>query len=161
MKKVLFVFVLLVLTAGIAGEGLCQPPGERPERKGIRKKVGVMRVWELTKALDLDEETASRLFPVLNEYDRKRTKIHEAVRADRDKLKVALNDGSYDRMKEILGRLERHDEAMQQINQEERAELKNILTVKQQARFVLFHREFRHRTKRMLAEKMKHRAGMD
>ncbi len=161
MRKVLFVFFLLVLTAGIAGEGLCQPPGELPGGKGIRRKVEVMRVWELTKALDLDKETASRLFPILHEYDRKRTGIHKDIREDRSKLEEALNDGSYDRMKRILNRLERHHEVMQEINQEERAELKNILTVQQEAKFVLFQQKFKHRTKRMLAEAMKHRADMD
>ncbi len=161
MRKVLFVFFLLVLTAGIAGEGLCQPPGELPGGKNIRKKVEIMRVWELTKVLDLDEETASKLFPILHEYDKKRTKIHEDIRENRGKLEEALNDGSYDRMKRILNRLERHHEVMQKISQEERIELRNILTVKQQAKFVLFHHEFKHRTKRMLAEAIKHRAGMD
>jgi len=110
--------------------------------KGKVKKKEILRIWGLTKALDLDIETAAQLFPILHKYDKKRVEIYRKIKRDIRELKDALEEGSGEQIKGILTRLEQNQRALQEINEEERAELKNILTLEQQARYVLFQYKF-------------------
>lgn len=51
---------------------LAQPPEDfdRPPTKeqmeNVRERIETLRMWKLTKTLDLDEKTSAKLFPLLN-----------------------------------------------------------------------------------------------
>jgi Spy/CpxP family protein refolding chaperone len=46
-------------------------PSLEAKRTKVRQRIRALRAWRLTEALDLDEATAARLFPILNRYDEK------------------------------------------------------------------------------------------
>ena len=50
-----------------------------------------------------------------------------------------------------LDKLLKNQHAMQELRDKEYSGLKDILTIEQQARFVLFQQEFRHEIQRMIA----------
>jgi Spy/CpxP family protein refolding chaperone len=161
MKRYMIITMLVSLmimstaTYGLAVPDIDDPPKkERHER--IRESIETLRMWKLTKALDLDEATASRLFPLLNRYDKKRYRIEKTVRKDMRDLKRALEDRRMSELQEILQRLEDKHRELQRLNDEERAELKKILTPEQQARYVLFQYKFKKDMRRMI-EKAKTR----
>lgn len=41
------------------------------KRDKVRQRIRALRAWRLTEALDLDEQTAAKLFPILARYDAK------------------------------------------------------------------------------------------
>ncbi len=163
MRKSLFVLVVVFFAAVFAGTGSSYATDgpDRHERESIREKVKILYVWELTKALDLDEETASILLPTLHRYEQTRKEIQQSIREDRRALEEALEENSHRRMRRILDRLEEKHEALQELNEAQREELRDILTVKQQAKFVLFHHEFKKEMKKIMEKEKKHRFGMN
>ncbi len=160
MKENAFKFLLVfLLVFGFAVNSLAQPPEDfdRPPTKEqmekVRKRIETLRMWKLTRALDLDEGTSAKLFPLLNKYDKNRTEIERALRNDIKELRESLKEGREGhQLKNILDRLEENHRAMQRTNDEERAELKKILTIEQQARFVLFQHEFDREIRKIIAE---------
>ena len=157
-KNLVKFFLLFFLVAGFAGNSLAEFPDDydRPPTKEqmekVRKQIETLRMWKLTKALDLDEKTSAQLFPVLNRYDKKRAEIERALWVGMKDLRDSLRDRCESRLRDILDRLEIDHKALQRINDEERAEVKKILTTEQQAKYVLFHVEFSKEIRRIIAE---------
>jgi len=157
-KNICKFFLLFFLVVGFAGNSMAEFPGDydRPPKKEqmekVRKRVETLRMWKLTKALDLDEKTSAQLFPLLNGYDKKRAEIERALWTGMKDLRDSLRERSEGRLRDILDRLEMDHKALQRINDEERAEVKKILTVEQQAKFVLFQVEFNKEIRRIIAE---------
>jgi len=145
------------MIVGFATYGLTVPDIDDPEgpppvekRERIRERIETLRMWKMTKALDLDEATAARLFPLLNRYDKRRFRIERAVRKDMTELKRALDTRKMDELQEILQRLEDRHRELQRLNDEEREEIKRILTPEQQARYVLFQYRFKRELREMI-----------
>jgi Spy/CpxP family protein refolding chaperone len=154
------VFILSVFLLGICSEGMAisaygddlDGPPSKEQREKVRKRIETMRMWKLTKALDLDEKTASRLFPMLNDYDKKRKEVEREIRKDIDFLKEALELKEESRIKDLLEVLEQKHNTLKRLGDEERNRLREVLTIEQQARYLIFKMEFRREIRRMIAE---------
>lgn len=157
-SRLLTLLILLTALCCYAVNSRAEPrdDADRPLTRGqmekIRERVESLRIWKLTKALDLDEKTSSKLFPLLNKYDRRRAEIEHALRSDMKDLRDSLQERREGRLKSILDKLEHNHRALQTLNDEERTELKSILTVEQQAKFILFQQEFSRDLRRIIAE---------
>lgn len=145
------------------GDDLDGPPsGARKEK--IRKRIETMKMWKLTQALDLDEKLASRLFPMLHEYDRKRDGVEREIRKEVDSLKAVIETHDEPAMKKIMASLEKKHDALRQLRDEERSRLREILTVEQQAKYLIFRMEFKREIRKMIAEarwKRRERGGTE
>lgn len=157
-KHIVKVLLLLLLMLGFAGNGIAQPPGDpnkpptKEQMEKVRKRIETLRMWKLTKDLDLDEKTSAQLFPLLNKYDKKRAGIEIDMREGMKELRESLKEKREGQLKSILERLEQNHKNMQRINDEEREDLKRILTIEQQAKFIIFQHEFDREIKRIIAE---------
>lgn len=164
MRKNLFrsLFVM-ALVLGFASVGIAEPPEfDRPPTKEqmekVRERIETLKMWKLTKALDLDEKTSAQVFPLLSKYDKKRAEIEHALRNDMKNLRDALKDKRAAQLKGILDRLEQNHRALQKVNDDERTDLKTILTLEQQARFIIFQQEFDREIRKIIAENREKRA---
>ena len=134
MKKHMAIWtVSLFLVLGSASAGMAQQtnpdrPATREQMENVRKRVEVLKMWKLTKALDLDEKTSARLFPLLNRYDKKRFQLEARIRDDMRDLRGALNEKQEGRLKNILDRLEQNHTEMQATNDQERPSGKKAST---------------------------------
>lgn len=164
MKRNILVWLFsAVLIAGFASTSIAEPPeSDRPPSKEqmerVRERIETLRMWKLTKALDLDEKTSAQVFPLFNKYDSKRVKIEKALRNGMKELKDSLKDKREAQLKAVLDRLEKDHNAMQKLNDDERSELKNVLTVEQQARLIIFKQEFEREIRKIIAETKEKRA---
>jgi hypothetical protein len=144
------------------GDDLDGPPsGARKEK--MRKRIETMKMWKLTEALNLDEKLASRLFPLLHEFDRKREGVEREIRKEIASLKAVIETHDEPAMKEIMASLEKKHDALQRLGDEERSRLREILTVEQQAKYLIFKMEFKREIRKMIAEsrwKRRERSGM-
>jgi len=159
MKKNIVKFlVLFFIVFGFTVDGMAEFPDDtdkpptQEQMKKVRKRIETLRMWKLTKALDLDENTSAQLFPVLNRYDKQRAELERALWTSMKELRDTLGERREGRLKEILEKLENDHKALQRINDEERAEVKRILNIEQQAKFVLFQVEFNKEIRRIIAE---------
>ncbi len=135
-------------------------PGTSPEKQEeMRKRVETIRLWRLKDELKLDDQTASKVSAILSKYDQKRMALGQDARKAFQELKEILKQQKPDenRLKEIIVRLEKNREEMHQLMTDESGELKGVLTVEQQARYILFIPKFHHELKKMMEEKQEQR----
>jgi Spy/CpxP family protein refolding chaperone len=156
--RVTLVFFLFLFLAGYASlaradlaEDLDQPL-TREQMTKLRDRVDTLRMWKLTKALDLDEKTSARLFPVLKKYDKKRGDLQYELAQDIRELRESLAEKQENRIRTALAKAEVDHKALQGVNEAERAELKEILTPEQQARYILFQIEFARDLRKWIGE---------
>lgn len=163
MKKYIFgVFVVLTLTF-FTGQAFCQPkdfdkPPSKEQIEKIRKRVETLKLWKLTKALDLDETTAAKLFPLINKYDKKRFAIEQRMRKDMKKLRKTVDTANPDKLAELIRRIEENHRELQAINYEQLEELRGILPVRKVAKFIIFKQDFDREMKKIITEVRKRHA---
>ena len=67
-------------------------------------------------------------------------------------LRDSVREKREGRIRNVLERIENDHTALQRVNDEELAELKNILTIEQQANYLIFQQEFEHEIRKIIAE---------
>ena len=167
-KNIIKILLIFFLALGFSADGIASPdrddhnrPPSKEQMERVRKRIETMKIWKLTKALDLDEKTAARLFPLLNKYDKKRAEIERDIKDNMMDLREALEDEKESKLRDLIERLEKSHKALQSLNDEERAELKQILTVGQQAKYLIFLQEFNREIRRIIEEARSRRRGRD
>jgi hypothetical protein len=136
------------------------PPSEEQMEK-VRKRVEMVRIWKLTEALDLDEKTASKLFPVLRKYDKKRMQLQ------REKFKLMRRTrqmesgraGEKVDAEKLLKQVEKNRAAMMAMEKDQNKELKKVLTPGQMVKYIAFEERFRREMRQMLRESRGQRGG--
>ncbi|GBE37867.1 MAG TPA: hypothetical protein ENG75_06905 [Nitrospirae bacterium] len=165
MKKVISVMALVMSLMLFAGEGFSQPPEDRggppseQQMEKIRKRVETLKMWKLTEVLNLDEATASRFFPILNEYDRKRMDIAHKMRKDMKKLRKSVDTAPESELKSIITRLRDNHRRLQKIDDEEMSRLQDILSVRDMGKLIIFKQEFQRNMKKIISDVREKRRG--
>lgn len=157
-RKVFKILLLIILLLGLAANSVAEPaedfdrPPSKEQMEKIRKRIETLRMWRLTEALNLDEKASAQIFPILNRFDKKRYELENFLREGMRDLRESLRNKKEDQIKKILNKLEENHRALQSLKQEEWAELKKMLTVEQQARFIIFLTEFEREVRKLIAE---------
>jgi Spy/CpxP family protein refolding chaperone len=124
------------------------------KQEEVRKKVETVRMWRLTEELKLDEKTSARLASFLSSLDEKRRGLmRERMETMRD-LRALLKTGNPDekKLKADLAKIEKGHREMEELEGKETSGVKDILSIEQQARYVIFQQEFRREMRGMIAE---------
>jgi Spy/CpxP family protein refolding chaperone len=127
------------------------PSDER--REEVRKKIEAIRIWRLTEELKLDPPASARLSSFLSSMEQKRREITknqmEIMRDLRHSLRSAKPDEA--KMRTNLEKLEKNHNEMQALRSNEFKGLKELLTVEQQARYLLFQQDFQREMREMIS----------
>jgi Spy/CpxP family protein refolding chaperone len=152
----LLLIAALFLPALAAAEPPPPPPDEQDEeaRELMMERLRIVRAAALTEALELDEATATRLFPYLREGDGRREQIHEARRDHMKALRQmvrreAVVEAEVDRR---LGELAELEVEQARIQAEQLEGLKDILTPEQRIRYLLVRRHLEERVREVIRE---------
>ena len=119
----------------------------RPDqgRQRMREKFETLKMWKVMDALNLNSQTALKVFPVIREMDEKRMNLREKQRNLMKKI-GALSKGT-DNATGNVGTLANQifdiNEQIAALPREEFKKLKGILTEKQLAQYILFQQHFR------------------
>lgn len=159
MKKIIaeISIIIMLVAIGLSAVSMAEntQPDNQPrseEMEKVRERIETLRMWKLTKALDLDTIGSAKIFPIINKYGKKRSELYHAVRTRMKELTNLIKEKQDERLKTGIERLEQTDKALHSINEEERAELKKVLTIEQQARFIIFQHQFEHEVRKIIAE---------
>jgi HSP90 family molecular chaperone len=143
MKRVLIVLPFLL---GI----LIAQENETDDPRVIIEKI---RIYRLTRELDLTTEQAIKFFPKLNELQ----KIDKDFRARQeeilDNLKAMIHEDA--EQKEIMKSLSRYETIFKEKVERQLSkmrEIQELLTPVQQARYLIFQDEFEREIRRMIKE---------
>jgi hypothetical protein len=127
-------------------------PMSDEKRAEIRIKIETIRIWRLTEALKLDANTSAKLSSLLSSLDQQRREIQREQRGTLTMLQQSLKSPKREesRIKSDLEKLEKNNRAMQELKNKEMSGLKNLLTIEQQARYVIFQQEFMREMRGMI-----------
>lgn len=149
MKKMLVVFLIIV------GSGLYANPDKDP-----REIIENIRIYRMTKELDLSSEQAMEFFPKLKEFQQ----VEHTFQDEKTRILNALRDridrGSSDQ--EILALLTEYEMVYRdRLSQliEKTKEMFEILTPRQRAKFLIFQDDFNREIREMI-KKVKQNKGL-
>lgn len=136
-------------TANAPGPG---SPMSEKKRDEIRKKIEAVRIWRLTEALKLDGTTSAKLSSLLNSLDQRRQTLQQDQMKAMREMRLALKAPKPDeaKLKSLLEKSQHGFHAMQELREKEMSGLREILTIEQQARFLIFQQEFQREMRGMI-----------
>ena len=135
----------------MGGQGRMGPPSDE-ERQEIMKKVQAVRIWRLTEELKLDEKTSAKLAAVLSAMDQERRELMQKNRESMQELRALLGAAKLEekRLQAALEGIEKNHDKMVDLRKREMREVRSLLTIEQQARYVVFHQQFRREMRGMM-----------
>jgi Spy/CpxP family protein refolding chaperone len=127
-------------------------PMSEEKREEVRKKIDAVRIWRLTEALKLDANTSAKLSSLLSSVDHRRRDILREQSGTISYLRfmVRLPKPDEAKIKASLDKLDKNRLEMQELSNSEINGLKTILTIDQQARYVVFQHEFMREMRGMI-----------
>ncbi len=147
--------VSLMFFAGVAYSddyARSMPRYSKEHKEKIRKRIKTLKMWQLTETLELNEQKAAKIFPIINKYDNKRFKVRRLIRKDMSELKRSVDTANEKRLKEIILKLENSHKMAQEIDKKEMDTLKSMLSVRDTARFIIFRHKFDKDMKKIIYE---------
>ena len=136
-----------------APEELTQtPPPEKREQ--LRRNIENMRIWKMTQFLELSTEQSTKFFPIFNEFQGKREKLEEERGEMMRRLGelVESEEEHESEIKRLMSGLVKNRERMVSRQDEFRREAGKVLSLKQQAKLVIFEGRFRREMHRMIED---------
>ena len=125
--------------------------------KGNHKRYQMTRLCLLTDELDLTEEQAAKVFPIIKKYDKERKRLHQErsriIKEFQDKVKndqIAEGD-----INQFVTSWDKTRIKRTKIGKQEFNELSSALDKEQQARYLLFRIHFPQKM-RQLFKQMRH-----
>ena len=129
--------ILLLALGGTTFAQPAQPPPAAQKRERIKKRIRALRAYTLTEELELDEQTAGKLFPLLARYDDEFDKLLGA-RAELQRRLVQVSNGNDRRaIDKAIDDAVANQRAFWDLEDKRLAELRKILTPAQVARLLV------------------------
>lgn len=167
-SKHIAIAVVAALAFGVSGDALAQrrsakKRGEAWEKKRekIRRKIRSMRAWRLTEALDLDEKTAGKLFPIINDYDEKFGKLAKKARKTRRALRKELSSGSPNkaRLDTLIDEMEQEHKDQYEWQRDRFKAVRKVLTPEQSAKIIVILPELDRQIRQEIRKAMRGAKG--
>ena len=143
-RSMMAVMVVLACTATAAtAQHMMPAPGPGGEVNASRR-VEEIRIGRMTEALKLDEKTAAKFIPAVTALDSQRRTLMSERRQHLFELRKQLEAQHPDegKLAAILEKLRKNERDQMATRDKEYESAKAHLTVEQQARYVIFQREF-------------------
>ncbi len=125
-----------------------------PSTQEVRRRLRLLRAWEITRALKLDGEAAGKVLAVFARTDDRRSAIFSTLRQSRQEMTKMLRKKSGDatRMQSLVDSYMQARMSLAQLNNEEFQELRGVLSPDQQAKYLLAKRRFSKKVQQMLRQ---------
>ncbi len=151
------VLLAVVLAAPVRAQETPEPsPDNRDE---ALQRIEMLRLFRLTEVLELNEDEAARVFPVIRRYDRSYQDLQEKREQFMHELQLQLASGAPDRaaLSRLVDEVLTQEREAMRVRNEEFKELKKILTPEQYAKYLIFDARFREDLNRLLDDIRRHR----
>jgi benzoyl-CoA reductase/2-hydroxyglutaryl-CoA dehydratase subunit BcrC/BadD/HgdB len=131
-----------------------QPRGMGPGSEKAMSMIRTMRIVRMTEVLELDENQVAALIPKLKQRDSLELNYYKSQAEDINGLREELDkrSPSEEKLAEILERMKSREAEHHRNLASLRDEMLAVLTVPQQARFVIFEVEFEREIRRLISQ---------
>ncbi len=144
------IIILLVMITSIVGQF-------RPEERNSNPKL--MIKWKMTEFLDISEKQAETFFPRVNAMEKEINRLKDREKEIHKELNEMIDENSVNtkEVNRIVEELTSIEEQKIRLKMDHIRNLDDVLTPKQQAKYVAFGRSLKHRMKDKLKNKIKDR----
>ncbi len=137
--------------------GRFDEPGTRNEtrkRERVRDRIELMKMWKLTEALDLDQETAAKVFPLLNAHNEEHRKLREKRYEIISALKQESEKDQADTrvLRSLLNNFKENERAMVELRNKKLDDLSKLLGEEQVAKLIVFVPQFEREMRELIWE---------
>ena len=151
MRAALTALVVACLVVA-SGQGLCAQEKPKDHAK-FQDRIEWMTMWKLMEALSLDRETADKVYEIRREFlGQKRTLVKE-INAEIETLKQELEadaDNISDaQLAEKIKSIREKRKKLEGLLDEQFGKLSEVLSIRQQAKLVVFMKDFREELRAM------------
>ena len=128
-----------------------EPPGhpfpEKGKRERVKEEIETMKMWKMLEALDLSQEQSDKFLPIWRELQKAQKVFRERRENLFRMLEMALMEEKAKevKIKDILFQLEKERIFLDEVQSRFREKAKEILTIEQQAKLLLFEERFEKR----------------
>ncbi len=140
LKSLLMTISVLLLAAS-------QVTGQRPDGRPqfSAQRMELLRMWRLVDELKVDEAQAEKLFPVWSRHRRQRQELQADRKRMAKELREILDGDTVDdgALEKRIGEIRDLEKKRGEMETAMKGEMTKLLSVRQQARFLLFNEQFR------------------
>ena len=154
-KEIVYVGILLLGIALLSSKGRSQPDQVYPAKRDAKlERVRMLRTWKLIDALDLTEEQSTSFFPLLKAFDKRQDALKEQKkRLVRELDRIAESETSTEEALHKAIKDYRKVEAELFANHKQfYDDAGHILTLKQQAKLLVFEEHFKERLRGIIQD---------
>jgi Spy/CpxP family protein refolding chaperone len=163
MRKIVILFsiVILPISWALAQEMPPPPPTESgPENPEIRKQLEQIKIWQMTKEMDLPTDKAEKFFPLYNNYNTElrsiTTQRREAVRGLDSTIKRETGEVEVRKQVQQVLKL---DAQMASVHEKFMQSLEGVLSPVEIGKYIVFEqkfdREIRERIRMIMQQRMR------
>ena len=144
MNRLFATIIVAVLALGFAGIGESRGPGEN--RQKMQERIELLRKLQMMEKLNLDTETAEKIFEIRRKFLNERNKNRQELHQDFQKLRQLLSENPSEvnnkELKDVVEGIRQKRKKLRSGWEGQYDEVSKILTVRQQAELILFLKEF-------------------
>jgi Spy/CpxP family protein refolding chaperone len=131
------------------GETPVEVPDERHHKEQDLKRK------KIADALGLDKLQAERVMASIDKYDRIMNELMQSLKSDIKELAEAIKSKKDDIIQALVEKIEHKEKEVKAIKQKEMDDLKGLLTLEQQAKYMLYRMDIRKDIREMFSDKEK------
>jgi len=148
---------LLCLCSALFAQGMMHHMGPPPE---IMDRIETLKMWKMTEALDLTEEQTAVLFPALRAVRQEQDSVRERLMMRLDELESAIiSNADSTEILAIVDEIISLKKGECQIETRFMDKARSILSAEQQAKYILFERDFRAQMMELIRDFQKGKRG--
>ncbi len=129
-------------------------PRDKQDHARMRERIELIKMWKLTEVLDLDQETAAKLFPLIHDFDSQqqalRKKRGQTIKQMGEELKKDSPDDSV--LRPLIEEFKKNETEMVKLRMERLDRLSKVLTDEQIAKMIALIPKFERDVRDLLGE---------
>jgi hypothetical protein len=163
MKKTLPIVLVIAMTLvmmsftpaqarwGEGGRGKGMPTMDKAQ---MRERIELLKMWKLIEVLDLDQETAMKLFPVMHEYNLKQQEIGKVRGATIKQIREEVEKGTTDSaaLGSLIAQFKQNERDMTEMRIKQLDALSKVLSDEQIAKMIIFVPKMEQRIRGLMSE---------
>jgi len=136
-----------------------RPPRHNFDSEKARKKIIALKIWKLTEELEIDDNLAQKMYPKIRELEALRFNAQKEMTQLVSELTLLLESEEVeaDKLAEKVAQMKEHNRQHRDREVELKDSIMELLTVEQQAKYILVEHEFHQDIRRFLKERRSER----
>ena len=146
-------YSLIIMAAVLVAVSFGQPPGpgpwgeNGPRREKMRQRIKIIKISQLTEAIDLTSEQSEKFFPIYNEHQKQHEKLEEKRQEVIEKLHELgeKENPAESEIRDKIDELTALDSRFASLRGDFIKDISGVLSIKQVAQLMVFEHNFMRR----------------